>query len=72
MGLNCISCFPLKIKLYLYQEMLRQGILNWQSKQAEENRQSSSSQDQHILQLQVRRHKSYNLEPKIAVLTQSL
>jgi hypothetical protein len=64
--------FSSKNQILLYQEMLRQGILNWQSKQVEENRQSSSSQDQHILQLQVRRHKSYNLEPKIAVLTQSL
>ena len=64
--------FSSKNQSILYQEMLRQGILNWQSKQAEENRQSSSSQDQHILQLQVRRLKSYNLEPKIHVLTQSL
>jgi hypothetical protein len=64
--------FSSKNQIILYQEMLRQGILNWQSKQAEENRQSSSSQDQHILQLQVRRHKSYNLESKITVLMQSL
>ena len=49
-GIQIIT--ELKFVFYLFQEMMRQGILNWQSKQFEQRRQMGSGQDP-MLQLQV-------------------